>query len=103
LNSEGLDVVLTRLTRTAIFQTINKLKSRPDVVYRANFYINEAGRESDVANGVPGDVGGYTGRFFWPGYPEHSICREFSGEPGEFRLQHFLGISEQNNQIKRFS
>ena len=92
-----------RSTRSAIFQTINKLKARPDVVYRANFYVNEAGRESDVANSVPGEVGGYPGGFFWPGYPKHSILRKFAGESGEFRLQHFLRISEQDDQIKWFN
>src|SRR5882672_10232224 len=66
--------------RLAIFQTINKLKPGPNVVYGADFYVNQTGIESDFANVIVGKVSGYARRFFWPRNPEHSVPGELSGK-----------------------
>lgn len=51
----------------------HELEAGPDTIDSATLDANEAKRQADLSNRVPGDVGRDFGGLLWPGYPRDSI------------------------------
>src|SRR5262245_60358931 len=63
----------------SIFQSENKLETRPDIIYRANFRIDQSFGEANSLNIIKRKIGRHAGTLLWPRDPEHSVWLEFYG------------------------
>src|SRR6266508_4429629 len=59
-------------SRTPSFESPDQLETRPHVVHRGHFHVDEAGGQGDLAHDVFGQIGRHAGRLLGPRNPQRA-------------------------------
>lgn len=90
------------LAQLSVLNAVDEFQRRPDIVYRANFYIHEPRIKTRSLHVTERQVGGNLRALFWPGHPEHSTGSKLFSEQKKLCFQLQLPLDEEDDQIERF-
>ena len=79
----------------SIYAAHHQFQSRPGVINRAHFYIDESERQCDSPNHIFRHIGRHAGRSFRPGNPNCSGVRDFLPQDGQ-SLGQFAALLYEN-------